>query len=427
MLKYVLFALQVVVFTSCVSRSTNETALRKPAETEEKDLLNFSLVKTEGLGGEAWKGGSRESEEKLFIDDSMAVMKAASELYKQQKTDVRVFHQKSHGCLTGKMTILNTPQALTKDLNRGIFEKPGTEYDLIARFSNGVGKPMHDAMPDVRGLALKIFLNDREGSVVDFLMTNSTNLFARDQAQFIEFMKANMAGNIPLIKFLKSQEKEDPRELDYVWHFFNSVAQLIKNPADEKYWSGHPYTFGTDSFMKFNVTPLGYTPDPENKRIAQEYKDKLGKVNYKESWSQWAKSFFGRRLYSENYLRERLQKKALNDNIVFIFKIQLYKDDLTTPIENSLIEWTEFDSTSIPIAVITLDKQHFDDKYRDAECTALRFTPGHYHPLHRPAGNMGRGRLFTYRMSQNIRKAKEEKTSRSIVDSWRRGDFSISQ
>ncbi|WP_207749922.1 hypothetical protein, partial [Clostridioides difficile] len=65
-------------------------------------------------------------------------------------------------------------------------------------------------------------------------------------------------------------------------------------------------------------------------------------------------------------------------------------------------------SPSIPVADIVFDQQNFDQPARDEACPRLRFTPGHFHPEHRPAGNMGRGRLFAYFASQAARPSDEQ-------------------
>jgi hypothetical protein len=88
--------------------------------------------------------------------------------------------------------------------------------------------------------------------------------------------------------------------------------------------------------------------------------------------------------------------------------VQLEKNPETTPIENTLVEWKESDSLSIPVAELVLDREVDGDA-----CTNLRFTPRHYHPDHRPLGNMGRGRIFTYDASQHGRGARVDEPAES--------------
>ena len=47
-------------------------------------------------------------------------------------------------------------------------------------------------------------------------------------------------------------------------------------------------------------------------------------------------------------------------------------------------------------------------------CSGLRFTPGHHIPEHRPLGNLGRGRIFTYEASQTGRHAAGEEPKEQV-------------
>jgi catalase len=86
-----------------------------------------------------------------------------------------------------------------------------------------------------------------------------------------------------------------------------------------------------------------------------------------------------------------------------VFSVQLEKDPQTTPIEDALVEWKESDSPSIPVAELVLDRE-----IEPHVCEVARFTPGHCIAEHRPLGNMGRGRLFSYDASQRGRHAATE-------------------
>ena len=49
----------------------------------------------------------------------------------------RLQHQKSHGCVTAKLTV---DRNISKEFQYGIFSNPGMVYDTIVRFSNGAQK-----------------------------------------------------------------------------------------------------------------------------------------------------------------------------------------------------------------------------------------------------------------------------------------------
>jgi hypothetical protein len=104
-----------------------------------------------------------------------------------------------------------------------------------------------------------------------------------------------------------------------------------------------------------------------------------------------------------NYLSIELRNRLQRGPIRFVLSVQLEKDPQTTPIEDGLTEWKEEDSPSIPVAELVLDRE-----IEPAACGDLRFTPGHYIAEHRPLGNLGRGRIFTYEASQAGRNAAAE-------------------
>ena len=118
------------------------------------DWPDFTLYKHE-----KWKFDSSgpELEHAEFINHYDRV--AAIQAYLKEKlgndAPGRVFHAKSHGCLLGEVRLL--PERLA-ETRHGIFGSSAPEkYPVLARFSNGKGTVEPDRLPDVRGVALKIF------------------------------------------------------------------------------------------------------------------------------------------------------------------------------------------------------------------------------------------------------------------------------
>ncbi len=371
---------------------TEASALTNP------DLLDFGLS-----SGEAWKGGSKQTEVAGFVENVQAVLDASRKLsadYPSKGRSGRVFHEKQHGCLTATLKIRgNRPEDPQRQTFVGLFKEPA-EYPVIARFSNGIGASGSDVLPDVRGLALKIFYDNNKS--VDFLMTNNTNPLARDMDQFVEFMKAQVKGNSAIPGFLKKQveSQKNRNELPYFSHFFRTVSGSIERLTDERYWSGHPYLFGPSTHMKFNVRPDRWSVE-KFKRQGEH----VGWAEVVEALQTKTVDFIHD---SPNYLSERLAYSASKEKVHMIFSVQLEKNQRSTPIENALVEWKEADAPSIPVADLIFDQQNFFNNGRQQECSKLAFTPRHYHPDHRPAGNMGRGRIYAYLASQKLRAAGRE-------------------
>jgi hypothetical protein len=106
---------------------------------------------------EHYKFGDKEKELLEFekhVRNVKEAQKALKEKHGHGKFQ-RVFHTKGHACLAGKLTLLEDRSEITR---HGVFSAHGKgAYNVLVRFSSGVGFDQHDLNPDVRGLALKIF------------------------------------------------------------------------------------------------------------------------------------------------------------------------------------------------------------------------------------------------------------------------------
>jgi hypothetical protein len=381
----------------------------------------MSLTKDDLFVNEHYKFGDKAREIAEFQNHAERVLKAQGSLANTHSPGQlrRVFHAKSHACLKGKLNLLaNRPE----NTRHGIFASGGkTSYNVLARFSNGVGFDEHDLIPDVRGIALKIFgvpegstsADPQPARTVDFLMTNSTNAFGRDQEEFVQFMENTLNPgviNVSLGLFLL-------QHLEVAQLLLKATARIVPSLVTEQYWSGHAYLLGPNQAMKFNVRPSSdadiEVQDSDLQEEMTKRKVSLGSIGdeMQDKIQAWLQMLL-KEVSSEvnpNYLSIDLLERARRGPIKFIFSVQLEKDTVSTPIENALIEWKESDSPSISVAELVLDQQE-----RSLDCNSLRFTPGHHIPDHRPLGNIGRGRIFTYEASQIGRRATPEEPAESM-------------
>lgn len=354
---------------------------------------------------EHYKFGNKAEENAEFGDHVKRVLEAQKILAEQHSPDnpQRVFHAKAHACLAGKLTLLGDRPEITR---HGIFGPNAPNgYNVLARFSNGVGFDQHDLKPDVRGLALKVFgvstgSAGAEGQgrrTVDLLMTNSTNPFGKDQEEFVRFMEANVNPGFlgaRLISFLIDHT-------DVARLLMKATFRIVPSLATERYWSGHPYLLGPRQAMKFNVRPIEDGPidiDDDFREEKSRFQRGIHTVDEKldDQVTHWFEMQTLRdSKVNPNYLSIELRNRLQRGPIRFVFSVQLDKDPRSTPIEDGLIEWKESDSPSIPVAELVLDRE-----IDIHGCTNLRFTPGHFISDHRPLGNLGRGRIFTYEASQ---------------------------
>ncbi len=325
----------------------------------------------------------------------------------------RVFHAKQHACLAAEIKLV--PQAERKGdeaglTGAGLFDTHGPQtYKALIRLSSGVGVIIADAVPDVKGFAIKVFdvenrkLNgngaiETSKKTMDLLMTSGPNPFGHNLRDFADFMNAaTTRGNSaidrwnPIWSPLAAKKFIDAKENATKVPTVSSLNKF-KSLAAMTFWSGHPYLLSQisdstkDIAMKFNVVPRFTNVALADGSIS------ILKVGVK------------------NFLRQDLEKRLSQGDLHFDLNLQLEKDGTTTPVEDTLVEWTEANSPSIKVAEITIPKQRFNQTEIDSICEELSFTPGNYIEQNRPLSNMGRGRIIAYAASQLGRGAKSEPT-----------------
>jgi hypothetical protein len=368
---------------------------------------------------EHYKFSSKEKELAEFKDHVRRVIEEQKTLAAEHSpgNPQRVFHAKAHACLAGRLTLLENRPESTR---HGFLDPNGkSAYNVLARFSSGVGFDQHDLKPDVRGLALKVFnvgdssaAAEGQGSrTMDLLMTNSTNPFGRDQEEFVQFMEATVNPGFlgaHLIGFLIGHT-------GVAGQLMKATFRIIPSLATERYWSGHPYLLGANQAMKFNVRPTEGSQvgiDDELRKETSRLQSAVDAAggNLEQQIKRWVEMQTADHAnVNPNYLGIELRARLQRGPIRFIFSVQMEKDARTTPIEDGLVEWKESDSPSIPVAELALDREVEAER-----CRGLRFTPGHCIPDHRPLGNLGRGRIFTYEASQNGRGAAAEEPNEGM-------------
>jgi catalase len=306
------------------------------------------------------------------------------------RAPVRVFHAKSHGCLLGEARLLPERAGETR---HGIFgDNAPDKYPILARFSNGKGTTAADWLPDVRGLALKLFgvqSGTETERTVDFLLTNSQVAFGTDHAEFGEFMEAS---------------KDGPPEPAFCATHPRVITSLLKcmvpprSVAELTYGGGHAYLLGPNRAMKIKLEPRG---------------DHLGFLDAAVAQFHL--------IEDHDFLRHELEMRVATKGVSFTLSVQLEneRDPATTPIEDALFEWTEEHSSSLPIAELVFEPQAMVDARREYVDT-LPFNPWNYHPEHRPLGNLARGRLFSYAASRGGRMAQQDLSFATVLegDQW---------
>ena len=178
------------------------------------------------------------------------------------------------------------------------------------------------------------------------------------------------------------------------------ASKRIANPLTTRYWSTTPYKFG-DTCMKFSVVPADFPGGlPAEGPIDDSYEalaDFLRPAVAAETVTAQPKG------NSADYLREALARTLAVRGAAFLFRVQLFKDDETTPIEDPTVEWPEDAAPFQTVARIWVPKQLFDTPGRMAFGENLSFTPWHAIPAHEPLGEINLVRKDVYSKLSDLR------------------------
>ena len=308
------------------------------------------------------------SDEMKIISDIINILKSSLEKdYGRNKKMNRRLHAKSHGLLEAELIVEeNLPTALQV----GIFKTPKT-FKALVRFSNASPNVSEDYKKGARGMAIKILdvdapslLSDHLGNTQDILLTNNKIIFPGTLEMQKKAMQVLFVSKLYFILILLSFK------LRGLCTFLKGQIQL-PNVLEQSYFSGTPYLFGEGQAIKWQAKPLKPCTSkmPENP--------------------------------SENFLRDRLSKDLSENEFSFDLCVQLQKDAITEPIENSAIEWlTPF----IKVGTIKILQQNFNTTERKKNEDTIEFSPWHSIAAYRPLGGMNRIRGEIYKEMALFRK-----------------------
>lgn len=309
-----------------------------------------------------------KDEQKLVEEMSSILQEKMQKDYVKGKIK-RDAHPKDLGLLKA---IFKIEQDLPPQASIGIFSTP-KEYNCLIRLSSASGKPQSDKIKDFRGFAIKLlnikglrFSNDEKQTQDFVLMSHPTmplgtvKLF-HDAVYYsikthplVLVIRFLLAGNKNVLSQLKNGKK-------------NQTSSL-----DTQFWSTTPYQL-QDTFVKYSIVPTsGY------------------------------KSTFPTELTDE-YLSENNALHLKNNEATFDFRIQFFKNDKQTPLENAGIEWTEDISPFIKVATIVIPKQDILTKQRKDYAEKLSFSPANCLAVHQPVGGINRARIHVYKQLSAFR------------------------
>ncbi len=322
---------------------------------------------------ETYAGGSPAAERTEFEAMAVAMMKVARANQKlagahgvPHAVD-RVVHAKS--TLALDQAELRFIDDLPDDLCHG-FAQPGAAYATTVRFSNAAGTGQPDAAPDLRGVALRVKVD--ESTCHDLLMTNYPVSHARDSRQFVEFAVALTGSRISrLLGIVRLALRFGPAE---TIRMIRNVSVARRRPVlsvtTQTYWSRGALTWGPTLAVRYLLRPTADAtsgPKPDRSDPA--------------------------------YLSHEAARRLAAGEVRMELCVQRYVDERTTPIEDAAVEWTERAAPPEPVAVLTLpqgDVTTVAALTRATAIDALAFNPWNTTDLFRPLGNLNRARKAVY-------------------------------
>ncbi|MDB5344870.1 MAG: hypothetical protein JWP89_3247 [Schlesneria sp.] len=302
----------------------------------------------------------------------------------QFRSDV---HVKTHGYANGELRVL---QNLPDELAQGLFRRDGL-YPVVVRFSNSSSLPLADALPDGRGMAVKVLsvpgdviqLDEERGSVQDFVMINHPVFFARNVKDYLRLEQVlSQAEDSPLAAAQNALTDGSWNPLHWHWREMLTAAQIAghlpDHPASNTYFSMAPVRFG-DYVTKYRVKPIGDRTD--------SYVDLIKKL-----------------AGHTDAMRLALEETLQIQEVSFEFQVQLRTSDQTMPVEDPTIEWSETESPYRTVAHLSIPRQNIEPLRHQPEYKNLAFNVWHALAAHRPLGGINRSRRAVYAISSAWRR-----------------------
>src|SRR3954468_11718719 len=263
----------------------------------------------------------------------------------------RALHVKPHIGAVGELMV-----EAGENARAGVFANPGQRWPVYARFSNGSSARQPDKAPDVRGFALKLvgvpgkklIPGLEQEATQDFLFIDQQAIAFRNPDEFMTFVRAAKDGPLKLLPRLIAGFG-----LRRAFQILGGAlkAPKVKVVATHAFHPGAPILFGTGRAAKLGLFPVGNPSSPETS--------------------------------GDDALGADLTARLKAGPLTWALRAQLWKDDVTTPIEDTSVVWT---GPWIELGKLTLPRQD-PESPRGREITALveqlSFDPWHAIEEHR--------------------------------------------
>lgn len=275
-------------------------------------------------------------------------------------------HPKTLGFVKGYFTIKsNLPEAL----KQGVFSHEKS-YPVFIRFSNGNHKIQSDAKKDIRGISLKVL------NVAGVRVAESNEKYTQD---FLLMSHPIMPfGTLKKFRDVIVSSINSSFYLRFKWFFANlKTAKLVKKSKKKheslsviNYWSTTTYKYGKN-IVKYKLVPSVH--------IHKEF-------TVDDSFDK---------------LKNRLKNELKDQEIMYDFCVQFYKNESSTPTKDMSIEWDEKISPFIKIASLTIPKQSVREHVGLNHKTTFSLTNSLLE--HEAVGELNKARIKIYKTLSTLR------------------------
>lgn len=263
----------------------------------------------------------------------------------------------------------------------GLFAAPA-RYEAWVRFSSASDSARSQAIPDMRGVAIKLrgvpgerIPESDEPTTQDFVMMQIPTIPLGTVALFHDaiYLVTELSPLLFVAKMLATGR----------WRTLLALRASNVNPtspADIRYWSTTPYLFGADRVAKYSLVPTSACRSSLPATL------------------------------TDTYLSDALQQHLAEADASFDFMVQLRTDPETMPVEDAAVLWREDEAPFVKVATLTIPRQHFRTEERDRLAEALAFSPAHALVEHRPIGGVNRVRMRVYAEQAGFRRERDGRT-----------------
>jgi hypothetical protein len=349
-----------LIAASAIALSWYRKALGK---TRKKESY---VTSTSSMWKESHAGGSQAAEKKLFEALSKDIHEIRERVARKTgDRGLRTLHAK---ILVGvRNAQLYIDDDLPIEFAAGYF-KPGERLPVIARFSNASPMCLGDARRDMRGVVLRVDLDN--GRCHDLLMTSYQVSHARDARQFIEVAKIATGPKALILPRLIY--KLGLTETKRIVANIKAGSRAVESIASLQFWSRAALLWGDAGPVRYTLRPL----------LAAEGKKPNGS--------------------DPDYLGSEFAERLLRGEIRYRLAVQRFVDEVSTPIEDGAVEWRESNSPYVDVATLVIPQQDLrSDEARavKAAVDGLAFNPWNCPTPFRPLGNLNRARGPVYATS----------------------------